>query len=439
MPAAPPQVTLALGVSKFDVEIEPLFQSIQDEPALGAAAAAQWQVIKAAPDGDEVNAWDMCHELTAGGLGVAGVGGVEFAEPDLEQRWIYGSELEQGLAAVRSCDQPEPANAKLPTGDGVYWFRDDAHSQLQLARDEVGQPANRVCIAHFDTGYDPTHITKPQFLRTDLQRNFEDGNPNDATDHSDGILNNLGHGTATIALLAGAAIDGAPLGGAAFLDVIPVRVANSVVLFQNSSIAKAFDYVHGLAKKPNSPVHVITMSMGGLASQAWADAVNALYELGVFIVTAAGNNFGNFPTHNIVYPARFKRVVAACGVMADGKPYADLSLKTMAGNYGPDSKMSTALSGYSPNTPWARIGCSQLVDRNGQGTSSATPQVASAAALWIQKFKSEWEAYSQGWMRVEAVRKALGDSAKLDSSSLKARLGRGVIRAKAALAQSPAT
>ena len=439
MPAAPPQVTLALGVSKFEVEIEPLFQSIEEEPKLGAAASAQWQVIKAAPDGDEVNAWDMCHELTTGGLGVVGVGGVEFAEPDLEQRWVYGTESQQVLAAVKSCDQPELPNAKLPTGDGVYWFRDEAHSQLQLAREEVGQPANRVCIAHFDTGYDPTHITKPQFLRTDLQRNFEDGNVNDATDHSDGVLNNLGHGTATIALLAGATIDGAPLGGAAFLDVIPVRVANSVVLFQNSSIAKAFDYVHSLAKNSNPRVHVITMSMGGLASQAWADAVNALYELGVFIVTAAGNNFGNFPTHNIVYPARFKRVIAACGVMADGKPYADLSLKTMAGNYGPDSKMPTALAGYSPNTPWARIGCSNLVDGNGQGTSSATPQVASAAALWIQKFKTQWEAYSQGWMRVEAVRKALGDSAKLDSSSLKARLGRGVIRAKAALAQNPAS
>ena len=86
MPAAPPQVTLALGVSKFDVEIEPLFQSIEEEPKLGAAASAQWQVVKAAPDGDEVNVWDLCHELviggSGGGLGVAGVGAVEFAETD---------------------------------------------------------------------------------------------------------------------------------------------------------------------------------------------------------------------------------------------------------------------------------------------------------------------------------------------------------------------
>jgi hypothetical protein len=242
----------------------------------------------------------------------------------------------------------------------------------------------------------------------------------------------------TLGILAGATFDGSPLGGAAFLDVIPVRVANSVVLFRNSSIAKAFDYVHSLANNPNSQAHVITMSMGGLASKAWADAVNALYELGVFIVTAAGNNFGNFPTRSIVYPARFQRVIAACGVMADGRPYADLPLRIMAGNYGPESKMRTALSAYTPNTPWARMGCDRLVDHDGRGTSSATPQIAAAAALWIQKFKSKVDGYSQGWMRVEAVRKALFDSADSHSSKPDERLGQGIIRAKKALAQEPA-
>jgi hypothetical protein len=63
------------------------------------------------------------------------------------------------------------------------------------------------------------------------------------------------------------------LGGSPFLDVIPVRVANSVVLFENRAIGKAFDYVHELFQYPAKRTHVITMSMGGLASQAWADAV----------------------------------------------------------------------------------------------------------------------------------------------------------------------
>jgi hypothetical protein len=438
MTAGQRRLSLAAGTSRFNLKVEPLFQSIKDKPKVGFAQAPQWHIVAPAAETDEVNVWDLCHEATGGALGMAAGGPVEFAEPDFEQRWIFGTEAQSLLAAASSCDKAQDPDLRLPVGEGFFWFRDQLHSQLQAARNDIGEPGDRVRIGHFDTGYDPTHITKPQFLRIDLQKNFVDDNENDATDLSDGPFNNLGHGTGTLSILAGNKIDGLPLGGAAFLDVVPVRVANSVVLFSNSSIAKAFDYVHSLWNDPNRRVHVITMSMGGLASQAWADAVNALYDLGVFIVTAAGNNFGNFPTHNIVYPARFRRVIAACGVMADGKPYADLPHLIMAGNYGPTSKMLTALAAYTPNLPWGRLGCSQLVDHDGRGTSSATPQVASAAALWIQKHKTKWEAYSQGWMRVESVRKALFDSAKLDSAALGERLGRGIIRAQAALAQNPA-
>ena len=124
--------------------------------------------------------------------------------------------------------------------------------------------------------------------------------------------------------------------------------------------------------------------------------------------------------------------------MADGAPYADLALNIMAGNYGPASKMDTAMAAFTPNAPWARLGCEAIVDRDGRGTSSATPQIAAAAALWTQKYKIRWQAYPAGWMRVEAVRKALGESARLDSPALRERLGRGGLRANAALDQAPA-
>ena len=426
---------------EINLNVEPLFKSIEPPSAkLAAAAAPRWHVVEAKDAGEEVNAWDMAHAMVAGGQGFGVAGGpAEFAEPDLEQQWIVGTDRQQAFAMTRSCESADPPNKDLPQGQGPYWFRDGDHSQLENARNQIGNPQERIRIAHLDTGYDPDHVTLPQFLRKDLQKNFVDPKrPDDAADRSSGLVNNFGHGTGTLSILAGNAYEGVALGGAAFLDIVPVRVADAVVLFKNSSIARAFDYVHDLWQDPNTRVHVITMSMGGLASAAWADAVNALYDLGVFIVTAAGNNFGNLPTRNIVYPARFKRVVAACGVMADDKPYADLPLRTMAGNYGPDSKMDTALAAYTPNTPWARLGCSKIVDRDGRGTSAATPQVASTAALWIQKNIQELNKYPEGWMRVEATRKALFDAARLPMSGARKYFGRGVIQAEASLAQAPA-
>ena len=293
-------------------------------------------------------------------------------------------------------------------------------------------------IAHLDTGYDPKHHSLPQRLRKDIARNFvDDGNVNDATDQTSGLLNNLGHGTGTLSILAGTGKSGQSLlGGAPFAEIVPLRVADRVVLFKNSAIAQAFDYVHGLNARRANRVDIITMSMGGLASQAWAEAVNALYEQGVFIVTAAGNNFGNLPTRNIVFPARFGRVVAACGVMADESPYADLSIRQMAGNYGPDSKMKTAMAAPTPNVPWARIGCSDVIDFDGRGTSAATPQIAAAAALWVQKNRAALDAYPNAWMRVEAIRTALFGSAKEVPHELR-RLGRGQLRANDALAELP--
>src|SRR5260370_4602442 len=342
----------------------------------------------------------------------------------------------------RSCDSVNSQREEFPqVADNPYWFRDPAHSQFDGAIAAPGgqQVASKVGIAHFDTGYDPDHHPLPKRLRADSARNVDDGgDPKDGTDGTSGVLANLGHGTGTLSILAGAGQPGQSLlGGAPFAEVVPVRVANRVVLFKNSAIAQAFDHVHSLNTTGANRVDVITMSMGGLASQAWAEAVNAVYEQGVFIVTAAGNNFGNLPTRNIVFPARFGRVVAACGVMADGKPYADLEIRLMAGNYGPEPKMKTAIAAPTPNVPWARWGCSEIIDFDGQGTSAATRQVAAAAALWLQRNRAAVDAYPKGWMRVEAIRSALFGSAKENAQESK-RLGRGELRAHEALAQAPA-
>ena len=57
-----------------------------------------------------------------------------------------------------------------------------------------------------------------------------------------------------------------------------MRVANSVVLFTNSSIARGIEYAI------NSGADVLSMSMGGVPAQVWVDIVNRAYDAGVVLV-----------------------------------------------------------------------------------------------------------------------------------------------------------
>jgi len=435
-----PGEKLSFKDKKFLFTAEPLFKSISTGRAQrGMSAASSWHLLKLSNERDiAADPWDVCHQLMAD----AG-DQIEFAEPDLQQQWLVGrpGELATNLAGAPS--KPDKQNPSYPTLPDNFWYRDANHAEWNEALAASPDPGdgNRVRIAHLDTGYDPNHLTLPRYLNKKLQRNFVDqSRPNDASDDSSGLLNNLGHGTGTLSILAGAGIpginDGKAFGCAPYAEIVPVRVANSVVLFYNSAVARAFDYVHGLCTTGNF-VHVTTMSMGGLPSQAWADAINALYEIGVFIVTAAGNNYANLPTHEVVYPARFARVVAGCGVMADQSPYADLAPTLMAGNYGPPSKMKTVIAAFTPNVPWARFGSKEIVDFYGNGTSAATPQIAAAAALWIQKNRPVYENYPHGWMKVEAVRAALFGSAHADPQYV-GYFGSGKLAAFDALSKAPA-
>jgi hypothetical protein len=441
-PAARGRFALGPAGANIHFSAEPLFRSIGAAGRLGAApSGSQWFRVTADAGADSANPWDACHALMAQGQGVA-AGGVEFAEPDLLQRWAVVPRPPSAAALAMREGRPHEQNKDdfpaIPADN--FWFRDAKHGQFDAALAGLADPGagKRTRIAHVDTGFDPDHRSRPIHLSQAEQRNFVDADaPNDARDRSAGPFNNFSHGAGTLSILAGAPVGGGKgFGCAPYAEVIPIRVADRVVLFRNSAIAKAFDYVHALCRNPRTRVHVLSMSMGGLPSQAWADAVNALYDAGVFVVTAAGNNYANLPSHLIVYPARFNRVVAVCGAMADGTPYANLKPTLMAGDYGPEPKMATAIAAYTPNVPWARFGEPDVVDFDGAGTSAATPQVAGAAALWIQKHRAAYEAYPEPWMRVEAVRKGLFDGASADSAR-KGYFGAGRLRAKDALEQRP--
>lgn len=426
--------TTSLAAAESRANLRPLYYHSSTQENFGIASNAAW-FLADLPDGEQT-AWDSAHSHVAGQLGVA-ESDVLYAEPDLQQN-IYPDANEEGAAGEsfavgEKCEATkQDAGGGRATGPNVFaWHLGDDYSQLGAARDAVSFSEPRTRIAHIDTGYDRSHTSRPEHILTRLERNFVDGDnePNSAQDPDNRrAFDNSGHGTGTLSILAGnriAQFGDAYLGGAPQADVLPLRVSDRVVLFRTSAFAQAIRYA--VAQRCD----VITASLGGLPSRAWNEAVNEAYEAGVCIVAAAGNNVENVPTRHVVYPARYRRTIAACGVMANGSPYYDLRVPTMQGNWGPESCMTAALGAYTPNIPWARFGCEAIVRLNGEGTSSATPQIAAAVALWYEKYKS---LLSRDWRRVEAVRRALFSTA---FKSHPERLGNGVLKARAALDIKP--
>jgi hypothetical protein len=423
----------ALRAAERRAGLRPLHERVSADFELGAEP--DWFVAdlpESAP-----SPWDAAHDRVADQLGVAG-SDVLFVEPDLVHD-IFVTEDEESAEQVfevgAQCDrtQGQQSGGGRAVGPNRFaWHLEDDYSQLGQARERVTFKDPRTRIAHLDTGYYAAQETVPAHVRRDLERSFVRGDRNAGSaedpDNRRLVLDNSGHGTGTIGILAGAVAEAygrEPLGGAHDAEIVPLRIADRVVLLRTSAFAQALRHAVGVG------CDVVTMSMGGLPSRSWRDEVEAAYRAGVCMVSAAGNNRSGVPTRNLVYPARYGCVIAACGVMADGRPYHDLS--TMQGNYGPNSVMGTALSAFTPNIPWPVFGCPSLVRWDGSGTSSATPQIAAAAALWLERYKAD---LPRDWRRVEAVMYALFSSAK-DPGDDRDKLGNGILRAAAALAVRP--
>ncbi len=428
----------ALRAAASRVNLRPLHEA-PAAPGLALEAEPQW-FIADLPD-PAASPWDLAHARVAAQLGVAETD-LLFAEPDLVHTVIYQDtnepEIVEGFAAGSDCEaiRQDGTHGKPVGPAGVFaWHLGDDFTQLDAARKAVAFSEPRTRIAHLDTGYYRAHVTTPVRVLHHLERSFveADKERNSAEDPDRNLLlfDNSGHGTGTLGILAGngaPAYGNIPIGGAPDAAVLPLRVADSVILLRTSAFAQALRYAMA------NLCDVVTMSMGGLPSQAWAEAVNAAYEAGVCICTAAGNHVGPLPPRVLVYPARYRRVIAVCGVMANGKPYADLKGATLEGSYGPQAAMKAALATYTPNIPWPRFLCPEEIRLNGEGTSAATPQVAAAAALWFERYKEE---LPRDYRRVEAVRYALFSTAKLKSAANAEFFGNGVLQARAALDVRP--
>jgi len=427
---------MALAAADTRSNLRPLYKTAAPTSVLGLAGAPTWYLADL-PDTVGPNPWDLAHARVADQLGID-ESAVLFAEPDLEQSFMDGSDpATAGIPLAEASDpcafslQQDNTHNKVNGPDVFAWHLRDEYTQLGSARSAVQFTDPRTRIAHLDTGYYPKHIARPE--RIPLEHSFVEGDPDPNKAQARASINllpeNLDHGTGTIGILAGGRVTETNdyLGGAPQAEIVPLRIADSVVLFNVSAFAQALQFAI------DNRCDVVSISMGGLPSKAWSEAANRAYEAGVCICAASGNNVIGVPSRHVVYPARYHRTIAVCGVMANDSPYYDIQRNALQGNWGPDSCMTAAIASYTPNIPWPVYGCDTRVRYNGEGTSAATPQVAAAVALWFENYKNF---LGRNWQRVEAVRNALFSSAKARNVDQQ-HFGNGILQAKAALSVAP--
>ncbi|WP_262246344.1 S8 family serine peptidase [Parapedobacter soli] len=399
--------------------------------------------------------WDQAYSKH---LGLKQQGKDVFVEPNIKSNYLFknGAKSADTNEYLRSWPKP---NIGSPTE--FLWHLDDEHSELSKAADAVhkklnGQTDKVIRIGHIDTGY-RNHVSKPKFLAVELGRNFIKGQPTDDTEDKFDTgfpAEQDGHGCGTLAILAGNSINTGDaytpyrgyVGAIPFAEVVPLRICETVYnLFNANDVADAIRYA------VDCGCEVITMSMAGYPTKKVADAVNYAYDRGVVLVTAAGNNWykgiQRASPKSVLYPARFARVIAATGACHDHFPYDNEAPRSnqaklrspggevMQGNWGPEKVMGTALASYTPNLPWATTDTQYRFLKNGGGTSSSTPQIAAAAALWIVYHRESLTEHGLegNYKKVEAVRKALFSTASKTYPFYKKYYGNGILRAHRAL------
>ncbi len=222
---------------------------------------------------------------------------------------------------------------------------------------ETGDPS--VMIAMLDTGVDYTHPDLDAKVRTDIDRDFVDHDP-DAMDLD-------GHGTGTAGIAGAETNNGLDMAGVCWLcELLPLRVGSWVIHFGSRALAQGIQYA--AAPGPfGADADILSMSLGGTCANLWADAVNYAYEEGALMVAAAGN----LTPFVVVWPARFNRVIAVSAT----DDQDDLAWFSSFG-----AEVDVAAPGQGIPT----------LDLDGavndmSGTSAATPHVAATAGLMLSR------------------------------------------------------
>jgi subtilisin family serine protease len=226
-----------------------------------------------------------------------------------------------------------------------------------------------VSVYVIDSGIRPTHVDFGGRANRGAYWDFGDGR---------GMLDCNGHGTH----VAGT-VGGAKWGVAKAVTIVPVKVFPCSGTTTTSIIVDAANWVIG-DHQAGRPA-VVNMSLGGSPSTILDDAVNRMIQDGITVVVAAGNEADPACWYS---PARVPAAITVAASTSDDDD-ADFS------NYGPCNDL------FAPGV--SIRSASHLSDTGSvvkDGTSMASPHVAGAAALILQRSPSATPA--QVWSAIDA-------------------------------------
>jgi serine protease len=333
--------------------------------------------------------------------------GLDAAEPEIFFTAMPVDQTDnlEGMEQFPFCwADPEPGLGKLWAIEAMRVPQAWAFAEAR------GRPSRGegIVVAQPDTG-----ITKHAELKGVTlvsPRNLLGGKPNDPTDPLP-KTGNPGHGTSTSSVVISP--ESLEISGSAPLAKhMPIRAIESVVRLSQIKVAQAIDHA------VNNGAHVITMSLGGLASLSLWLALSRAVDSGVIVLAAAGNCIGL-----VVWPARYDKCIGVAGT--DSK-----DARWTGSCKGPEIDFSApAQNVYRATAPDKGV-------EPGQGTSYAVALAAGVAACWLA-FHGRANVVSAAKQRGETVqdmfRRMVSATARVPAGWDSFNMGAGIIDAEALL------
>jgi hypothetical protein len=292
---------------------------------------------------------------------------IEAAEPDLPSAVYAGNVTSEAVAfgGILGCEvDDEPALAPA-----WHLGKTRVFEAWALAPPAAGRALGEgILVGHPDTGWVVHDELDAAGLDTSRSWDLVDDDA-DATDPLDkpwfsiGLLGQPGHGLGTGSVIVSRQT-GRLQGVAPAAKLVPIRTVTRVWQIFSGDLARGIEWAvtHGC--------HVVSMSLGGLPSEALERALNFAVSRNVIVCAAAGNC-----VHVVVAPGLYPNAVCVAASNSADTAWRGSSRGSAVDIAAPGQNVWVARR-KKGEPGRARIGQSQ-------GTSPATATVAGVAALWL--------------------------------------------------------